>query len=302
MTIGSGVGSAVIGEGGKIVSHAAFIQASSAIIPVVAPVMFFMTVSSMMMSARFDQIQASLDQLATAVAQLLRREIVGDYGILLSAMERLRDISAEFEECRRFTDEMRMRMALVEKDVNILHHKYNILSNSENRVDSMLAANLSIPDINLFTLSSLADIQVDRLRLKLALQDNPDDAHRSFSMLNSKIDRHEASFKCLLENDSVKEYEKELKDSLGGMNWWQRNISKKKIAKQKEAEVDELHDIGERRLGTLENLSRWSEGLTPGEKDAGHEQSVVYYRVNNGKGELKAYYTSDWQLQEYSNQ
>ena len=299
MQIGSGVGSAVIGSGGKILLHAPFIQASSAIIPVVAPVMFFMTVSSMMMSARFDQIQVSLDQLATTVAQLLRREIVGDYGILLSAMERLRDISAEFEECRRFTDEMRMRMALVEKDVNILHHKYNILANPENRVDSILAANLAIPDINLFTLSSLADIQVDRLRLKLALQDNPDDACRSFSMLNSKIDRYEASFKCLLENDSVKEYEKELNDSLDGMNWWKRHISEKKIAKQKEAEVEALDDISERRLDTLLNLSRWSEDLALG-KDAGHEQSVVYYRANDGKGELKAYYTSDWQLQEYS--
>ena len=68
-------------------------------IPVVAPVMFFMTVASMMMSVRFDQIQASLDQLATAVEQLLMREVAEDYGILLSAMDRLRDIAAEFDEC-----------------------------------------------------------------------------------------------------------------------------------------------------------------------------------------------------------
>ena len=127
MQIGAGAGSAVIGPGG-IVAQAPFIAAGSAMIPVVAPVMFFMTVSSMMMSVRFDQIQASLDQLATAVEQLLMREVAEDYGIFLSAMDRLRDIAAEFDECRRFTAEMKIRLALVERDVNVLHHKYNVLS------------------------------------------------------------------------------------------------------------------------------------------------------------------------------
>ena len=44
MQIGSGVGSAVMGPAG-IVMHAPFISASAAILPVVAPVMFFMTFS-----------------------------------------------------------------------------------------------------------------------------------------------------------------------------------------------------------------------------------------------------------------
>ena len=126
MKIGAGVGSAVMGPGG-IVAQAPFIAASSSIIPVVAPVMFFMVVSSMMMSVRFDQIQTSLDQLGEAVEQLLKRETAGDCGILLSAMKRLQDISAEFNESRLFTGEMKIRLALVENDVNILHHKYDIL-------------------------------------------------------------------------------------------------------------------------------------------------------------------------------
>ena len=87
MHIGAGVGAAVMGPAG-IVAQAPFIAAGGAIIPVVAPVMFFMTVSSMMMSVRFDQIQASLDQLATAVEQLLMEEVAEDYGILLGAMDR----------------------------------------------------------------------------------------------------------------------------------------------------------------------------------------------------------------------
>ena len=94
MQIGAGVGSAVMGPGG-IVKMAPFIAAGGAMIPVVAPVMFFMTISSMMMSVRFDQIQTSLNQLATVVEQLLMREVTEDYGILLSAMARLRDIGGD---------------------------------------------------------------------------------------------------------------------------------------------------------------------------------------------------------------
>ena len=114
MTIGAGVGSAVMGPTG-VVAQAPFIAAGTAIVPVVAPVMFFMTVSSMMMSARLEQVQMSLDRLASALEQLLAREMAEDYGTLLSAMERLRDVEGEFRESRRFTEE-RMRIALIERD------------------------------------------------------------------------------------------------------------------------------------------------------------------------------------------
>ena len=53
MSIGSGVGSAVMGTGG-IVAQAPFIAASTAILPVVAPLAILMTVSSTMLSARFE--------------------------------------------------------------------------------------------------------------------------------------------------------------------------------------------------------------------------------------------------------
>lgn len=221
--------------------------------------------------------------------------------MLLSAIERIRGISAEFEECGRFTNEMKMRLALVQKDVNVLHHKYNILSSPDNRIDSILAANLTIPDLNLFTLSSVADIQVERLRFKLALQDNPDDAHRSLAMLDSKIDRYAALFEEALKRDSVKEYKKELQDSLDDMNWWQRNISGRKLTKESKDKIATLYDIGERRLDTIRQLARCSQDIRKG-RGVGHEHSIVYYRENNGKGDLKAYYTGDWSLQKYSDQ
>ena len=294
MQIGAGFGTAVIGPGG-IVAHAPFIAAGGAILPVVAPVMFFMTVSSMMMSVRFDQIQASLDQLSTAVEQLLMRKVAEDYGILCSAMERLRDIAAEFDECRRFTAEMKIRLALVERDVNVLHHKYKALSTRP--VDSVLSAALAVPDMNLLTISSLADLQVDRLRLKLALQDNPDDVSRSFSILNSKVDRHESSFRTLLDKDLVKGYQEQLMRSVEGMSWWKRNVFAKSEHRQKEKDIISIGEIRTDHIDDLRlNVARWSQDFAG--RDAGQEQSVVYYRENDGKGNVKAHYTSDLQLKQ----
>ena len=294
MSIGAGVGSAVT-AGGQIVAQAPFIAAGSAIVPVVAPIMFFMIVSSMMMSARFDQIQLSLEQLARAVEQMLKREVAGDYGILLSAMERLRDIEAEYSESRRFTEEMKIRAAIAERDVNVLHHKYDILSTR--RIGSLVDAKLAATDIDLFTVSSLADIQVDGLRLKLALQDNPDDVVRSLSMLNAKINRYEGSFSNLLKNDSVQRYRDELQESVDSMGWWTRNVFARKQGKQAEQEIEETRAIHESDLEPVRlNIARWSEHLKLG-KDSGHEQSVWYYRGRNGEEDLKAFYTSDWKLQ-----
>ena len=54
MTIGTGVGSAVMGSTG-VVAQAPFVAASTALIPVVAPVLLFMTVSSVITGARLDR-------------------------------------------------------------------------------------------------------------------------------------------------------------------------------------------------------------------------------------------------------
>ena len=294
MPVGAGVTASVIGAGSKIVATAPFIAAGTAIIPVVVPVMFFMVLSSMMMSVRFDQIQTSLVQLAQAIEVLLKREITGDYGILMSALERLEDISEEFSESKRFTEEMKVRMAIVERDVNVLHHKYNFLSKEP--VNSKLSARLKATEIDLFVTSSLADIQVDGLRLKLALQDNPDDVPRSFSTLNAKIDRYESHFRQLLENDSVKRYQSQMQESVDSMGWWKRNVFLRKQRRTREAEIKEIQSVRDEKLELARmNIARWTDNIASGQ-DTGPSQSVLYYREHSGKGDLRAYYTSDWQF------
>ena len=94
MTIGTGVGTAVMGPAG-IVAQAPFIAASSALIPVVAPLMFFTTVSSVMMCARLDRAQQALGRLSDAVERVRRLLDAEDYARFETAAERIDEIRSE---------------------------------------------------------------------------------------------------------------------------------------------------------------------------------------------------------------
>ena len=301
MAIGAGKGSAVVGAGGKIVTHAAFIPASTAIVPVVVPLVFFMVVSAMMVSARFKRVEAALGELAKAVGELLRRDIAEDYGQVLSAIERLQDISSEFEGSRRFTDEMKIRLALVERDMSDVHHKYRTLvggltpEKGAPLRDESTKLQMEPVNQHLFMLTAIGNIYTDRLRLSLALQDNPDDLARSVGALNAKITETREQFARLLEDNPVDQYERELKTALDKLNWWQRNLSQRGARKALEKAERRALGIRANELNpVLRTMQSWSENLAA--SDAGAQQTVVYYRDEGGKGRLKAYYTSDLQL------
>ena len=303
MAIGSGVGSAVLGPTGAIIAQAPFVAASTAIVPVVAPLMLFMVVSSITMSTRFGRMQRTLDELSQVLEQILKRDLAEDHGRFLSAIDRLRDIHGEFQEGLKFTDEMKMRLVLVERDVNVLRHKYGSLTTGE--VKSGIGAKLSPFDIQMFVKSSIVDLRVNGLRLKLALQDNPVDVKRSLSSLNGKMVQYEGEFRQLLENNSVKEYQTKMEETIEEMNWWQGTMpvwlgGRRNERIQKEQEIEEVRKV---RDNSLDSVRMEATGLSSnlGEKvqsrtDPGPECSIVYYREDHGKGNLKAYYTCDLQL------
>ena len=126
MTIGTGVGSAVMGPTG-IVAAAPFVAASGALIPVLAPVMLFTTVSSVMMCARLDRVQRTLGRLDDAVESVRRFMDAEDYGRFEAAAERIEGIRHQFEQRNRFADDVKFTLALLESDVKTLRAKYGCL-------------------------------------------------------------------------------------------------------------------------------------------------------------------------------
>ena len=306
MAINEGVGSAVMGSSG-IIAQAPFIAASTAILPVVLPVMFFMTVSSMMMSVQFDRLQSSLDRLADMIKEVLKREVAEDYGNTLSAVTRLQDISSEFDVSKKFTDEMKIRLALVERDLSAMRHKYEILTGERlsaegttEGIDSV-ELRLKMAPINqhLYALSDVASVYADRQRLRLALQDNPDNVAQSVKALNRKVQTTRQRLADLLEKNPLVQYQDELKRTLEHMGWWERTVSQRGRKKTLKKTSELTTQIRADDLAPVSSSMRsWSDSLAGShDHDEGLLQAVVYYRGDEGKGELKAYYTQDIQLQ-----
>ena len=243
----------------------------------------------MAICARLDRLQVSLERIESLVRQLLAQELAEDSALLVSAMQRLEDISAEFEGCGRFTEEMKIRLALAERDLNVLHHKYEILSGLE--VDDQTGPELGVFRTKLFAMSSIADIRVDRLRFKLALQDNPEYFDRRSSAVNSKIALYEASFKYLSENTPLKQHQDELQKAVDGMGFLMKNVFAKHKFKKTMAEIEATAE----KVKQIQDIL--SSPVDPKSDDSSEQQhSVVYYREQNGKGALKAYYTADVKL------
>ena len=170
MTIGTGVGSAVMGPSG-IVAQAPFVAAGSALLPVVAPVMLFMTVSSVITGARLDRVQQALGALSENLERVRHLMEAGDYARFESAAEHLDEVGAQFEHGQRFTEGMKIELVAAKRDVKWLRRKFGHLAAREIR--SAQDARLALSDINLFVLSSLLDLRADALRLHLTLQDDP---------------------------------------------------------------------------------------------------------------------------------
>ena len=95
-----------------------------------------------------------------------------DHGSQCMSDDLQNEIRSEFEHRQRFADDVRIKLALVKRDVNHLRQKYGRVVTRH--IDSADDARSAVSEINRFFLASLYDLQVDLLRLYLALQDDLD--------------------------------------------------------------------------------------------------------------------------------
>ena len=294
MTIGSGLGSAVMGAGG-IVAQAPFVAASTALMPVVAPVMLFTTVSSVVMGARLDRVQRSLGRLYEAVEGVRRVLDADDYARFETAAEQIEDIQSEFEARQRFPDDAGAKLALVKNEVKQLRQKYGRLLTGD--IDSEESARSAVSDLNRFFLASLHDIQADLLRLYLALQSDPDFVELRQSRLRQKIERYGEDFRQILNDDRLGAFHRKLKEDLAKSEWrwlpggWRFPFGSGLAATTRNVRAirKDFHSIRAR-------IKRWVDAF---ESSAGpsREHSIVIYREPAGERTLRAVHTRDVRLQ-----
>ena len=169
MTIGTGVGSAVMGPGG-IVAHAPFVAAGAALTPVVAPLMLFATVSAVVTTARFDRVQLDLGTLVEEVERVRSVLEARDYARFESAASMVDGLAAEYARFGRFGADSATRLALAQKTTSELRAQFSVLV--EAPVNSEKEARRAVADLARFHLATILDLRADTLHVCLTLEND----------------------------------------------------------------------------------------------------------------------------------
>ena len=304
MTIGAGVGSAVMGSTG-IIAQAPFVAASSALMPVVAPVMLFMTVSSVMTGARLDRLQRTVGALSEGLERVRHLMEAEDHARLVGAAEQLDEVGSQFEHGHRFTDGMKNELVGARNEVKWLRQKYGQLVRRE--VRSEQDARLAVSDVNLFVLSRLMDLRADALRLQLTLQDDPHYAEHREAALRKKLEECADGFRELMAHNPVTSFRDRLQRDLDGMGRFEflpwgltdtaasviRTLGAGRSLKKEMRAIDNILDEGFAPVGA--RMERWVRELESSTA-AAREESVVFYRERDGQRALRAHHTRDLRL------
>ena len=301
MTIGTGLGSAVMGPSG-IVAQAPFVAVSSALIPVVAPVMLFMILSSVITGARLDRVQRAVGALSESLERVRHIMEAGDYARFESAAEQLDEIGSQFEHGQRFTEGMKIELVSARRDVKWLRRKFGHLAMREIR--SVQDARLAVCDTNLFVLSSLVDLSADALRLHLTLQDDPHYAERRQAVLRRKVEHCAKTFRTRLNRDPVTAFRDQMQQKLGelcrfdSLPWGLTDTTARVIrtlggGRSLEKRIRTLDTILNEGLAPVRShMERWISELESSAA-AAREESIVFYRKRDRGRALKAYHTRD---------
>ncbi|MDE2773725.1 MAG: hypothetical protein OXI46_08480 [Gemmatimonadota bacterium] len=289
MTIGSGVGSAVMGPTG-IVAAAPFVAASGALIPVVAPIMLFTTVSSVMMSARLDRVQKTLGQLEDSVGEVRGFQRAADYGQLEHAAFVIDQVRSEFEHRRRFASDVPAKLLGIQQNAGALRKKYRLLTTRD--VHSEDHARSAVVNLDAFFLASVCELQVDLLQLYLALQNDPDVVEGRQLDLRKKIERYNEDFRQALDDDSVGAFHRKLKGE-STKSFLPRSLHRffRGVLARMERERN-VRAIRKDLLSVQARIKQWTDEIEAASEEP-REQSIVFFREPKGKRALRAYHTRD---------
>lgn len=298
MAIGNGVGSAVMGAGG-IVGQAPFIALSGAIMPVAAPLLAFQALSTIMVLQQFKTVNEKLDKMQQEVSRILQRYEVTFIGELISAGSRLEALEKEHDISSKFTNDMTMRLALIEDKVNPIFERYRYLYDAQIIDKTLSVEELEFKNLDAYmaTLLSILDLKIDILRLKLTLQENPAFLKTLATNLVEKVKRYQTLWNNI-ENSpkQVEELTQSLKETVSAMNGWQKTMPWWLGGKRDQRKLSENTKEALSELNTLNK----TEGMVEASRSAiefgesiindAEQATLLYWEDEFGK---HSYYTND---------
>jgi hypothetical protein len=300
MTIGNGVGSAVMGSGG-IIAQAPFIPLAGALMPVVAPLIAFQTISTITIMNEFKVVNKKLDEIKSMIDKSIHRDEATNIGSIISAFSRLDDIENQFSISNQFTNDMLIRLALLENSINPLFERYNYLYMTQEFNHNFSSYDFQYKKIDAYMaiITSILDMRIDLLRLKVTIQEDPGYMHDLAMRFREKVENYNGIWSKIQSSSSeIKNISNEMSSTIESMNWWQKNMpswlfGKRKERKELEAKSDQYSQESESYHSSLKESVIDAKKLGSIIQDSlaqKNPMNLVYWKDKTGE---HSYYTDD---------
>lgn len=298
MTIGTGVGSAVMGPAG-IVAQAPFVAASTALTPVVAPLMLFATVAAVVTGARLDRVQRGLGRLSDAVDRLQRVLNAKDYARFETAASLLDGLGSEFARFGHFGTGDTTTLELARQTTNELRAQFGQLA--EGPVTSEDDARNAVADLNRFFLATILDLQSELLRVYLALQEDSERVEHRQLRLRQKIERCVSRFHEILDADRVGDFHRRFKEERAATRrrkWLGKlpPVLRRRLLRKADPALQRVEAIRMDDHAVRARIAEWIHGFETAADEA-RQHSIIVYREPDGERPFRAVRTREVRLE-----
>lgn len=306
MSIGGGVGSAVIGAAG-IVGQAPFVAAGAAAAPVVLPLLAFQAMNTVTVLTALRPIFTKLDELKRSLNRSILRGEATHVGGMISADRRLTELEEDFALCNRFSPSMVIRLAILEGEVNPQFERYSFLRETYGEFGKNNDEDLAFRQFDASNVieASLLDLRIDILRLRLAVQEEIGTAANARDRLVGKIGRYSEIWEAIVnEPRGVESVAEEIGAVAKNMGRWSRNAPKwllgDRAEHRKRRDQETRLERYSRRVA-IDVVPKAAEAVAAAEQlkvglsDLPEKPvSLVYWRDETGE---HSFYTSDLEIQ-----
>jgi|GEM_PF-859017 len=300
MAIGNGVGSAVMGAGG-IIAQAPFIPFATISMPILAPLLGFQALSSIVFVNQLADVTKRLKQIEAQVSRILQRSEATFIGEVISASNRLDKLERQYFAMGRFSPQMTIQLAQIEDKVNPIFERYRFLYDAQQITTESSAEDLRYKQHDAYLAISLSviDLQRDVLAIRAAIQDEPEYLKQHINALTEKTSNYRSLWSHISKNPTlVKSIANELTQSVESMTWWQKNMPVWMRGRRSER-IEKVDKAGE----FWQKAEDYKKAIDRQVKDAGefaaiidrsgaHRDgvSLIYWKDGNGE---HSYYTED---------